>query len=83
MQLDTNFGKAVWRIGENIVIENHEGMRHFGTCHTQCFYKIQLTAAICCQIFDQQNALAIFDITLYTRITAKSCRNSLLFVLLS
>ena len=53
MQLDTNLGKAVRRVGENIIIENHEGMSHFSASCAQSLHKIQLTAAISCQILNQ------------------------------
>ena len=72
MQLDTNLGQTIGRVGENIIIENDKGMRDFSTGGAQGLNKIQLAATIGGQIFNQQDSLAVFNVALNSGIAAKA-----------
>src|SRR5262249_20377105 len=71
MQCDTEVAEDFFALGEDVVEKEHEDVLDDGTGAAQRLAEIHLAASIGGHVFDQQNAIALFDAALDLRVAAK------------
>ena len=72
MQFDTFGGELLFRVLEDVIIENDKGVADFGAGGADGIDKAQLAAAVGCQILDKKHALAVAYIALNPGVAAKT-----------
>ena len=60
------------RLGENVVVEHHDGVADIGACGSQRIDERDLAAAVCGEVLDQEDAFAVDAVAFDLSVAAEA-----------